>query len=341
MPRPEGQKLRVLYVAKFFLEYSDENHYVTSKDILDYLEEEHDIFTDRRTIYRDIAVLRDGLGFDIEGGQGGRYRLVSRDFELDDLRILAECVYAAKFISEPKAKELVEALSGLCSSYQAEELQSETFLTDRVKSTQKGTLNIIATIRSAMATKCDGKPHTPQKISFHYLHYTIQDKNTPVPRWGGRRFVVSPYKLLINDGNYYLLAYADNVKTMRTYRIDRMKDVQLERSPRVGQSEYDKIDMATYVKRTLFMIPGEPSRVSILFDNSLLDTVIDRFGTGADVFYRPEGDKHFVVSIDVNVTDQFFGWLCGFGTKAKILGPENVQLIFSFFLDKIREKYKQ
>ena len=136
MPRPEGQKLRVLYVAKFFLEYSDENHYVTSKDILDYLEEEHDIFTDRRTIYRDIAALRDGLGFDIEGGKGGRYRLVSREFELDDLRILAECVYAAKFISEPKAKELVEALSGLCSSYQAEELQSETFLTDRVKSTR-------------------------------------------------------------------------------------------------------------------------------------------------------------------------------------------------------------
>ena len=161
MPKSEKQKLKILYVAKYFLENSDENHPIVAKDICDYLEDECEIAAERRSIYRDIKLLRDVFGMDIEGTRGGKYRLLSRQFEFDDLRLLAECVYAAKFISEPKAKELVETISELCSVYQAEDLQSEVFLCDRVKTTQKGTLNIISTINSAMATQRDGKPHEP------------------------------------------------------------------------------------------------------------------------------------------------------------------------------------
>ena len=104
MSRSENQKLKALYVAKYFLENSDEEHAVSAKDIIDYLGEEFDISADRRSIYRDIAALRESFGFDIEGGQGGRYRLMSRQFEYDDLYLLAECVHAAKFISAAKAK---------------------------------------------------------------------------------------------------------------------------------------------------------------------------------------------------------------------------------------------
>ena len=173
MPKSENQKLKTLYVAKFFLENSDENHAVTANDILDYLREECSIEAERRSIYRDIAILRDEFGMDIDGGQGGRYRLLSRQFEFDNLRILAECVHAARFISASKAKELVSTIGELGSMYQAESLQHEVFLIDRVKSTQKGTLNIISTINAAMAKKQDGKPREPQKISFKYMKHMI------------------------------------------------------------------------------------------------------------------------------------------------------------------------
>lgn len=178
MPKSENQKLKTLYVAKFFLENSDENHAITASDIVDYLSEECSIEAERRSIYRDIAILRDEFGMDIDGGQGGRYRLLSRQFEFDDLRILAECVHAARFISASKAKELVSTIGELGSMYQAESLQHEVFLIDRVKSTQKGTLNIISTINAAMAKKQDGKPHEPQKISFKYMKHTIDDVNS-------------------------------------------------------------------------------------------------------------------------------------------------------------------
>ena len=118
MSRSEKQKLKTLYVAKFFLENSDENHAITASDIVDYLREECSIEAERRSIYRDIAILRDEFGMDIDGGQGGRYRLLSRQFEFDDLRILAECVHAARFISTSKAKELVSTIGELGSMYQ-------------------------------------------------------------------------------------------------------------------------------------------------------------------------------------------------------------------------------
>ena len=99
MARSENQKMKTLFVAKYFLENSDENHPVTAGDITDYLKNEYGIESERRAIYRDIAALRDVFGMDIDGGQGGKYRLLSRQFEFEDLRLLAECVHATKFIS--------------------------------------------------------------------------------------------------------------------------------------------------------------------------------------------------------------------------------------------------
>ena len=340
MARSENQKLKTLYVAKYFLENSDENHPVTAGDVVDYLKDECGIEAERRAIYRDIAALRDVFGMDIEGGQGGKYRLLSREFDFEDLMLLAECVHAAKFISASKAKELVKTISGFCSSYQAEELQKEVFLCDRVKTTRNNTLLTIGIIQAAMSTKQDGKPHTPQKISFKYLKYTLQDRSTQAERRKGATYKVSPYKLLINDGNYYLLAFDDKAQGMRTYRIDRMKEVKPLNEPREGAETFEAIDMESYTRRVFSMFGGTQKRVSIRFINPLLDTVIERFGTGKDVFYRPEGERHFVVTADVEISNQFFAWVCGFGKRAKIINPPEVVEDFQKFLSGISEMYQ-
>ena len=340
MAKSENQKVKTLYVAKYFLENSDENHPVTAGDVVDYLKAECGIEAERRAIYRDIAALRDVFGMDIEGGQGGKYRLLSRQFEFDDLRLLAECVHAAKFISARQAKDLVDTLGEFCSTYQAEQLQREVFLCDRVKTTQKGTMAIISKINQAMATRQDGKPHTPQKISFKYLKYTLQDGITQVERRKGAAYKVSPYKLLINEGNYYLLAFDDKAQDMRTYRIDRMKEVKVLPELREGAEVFSKIDMETYTRRVFSMFGGERKRVSIRFINPLLDTAVERFGTSPDVFYRRDDEKHFVVTADVEISDQFFAWMCGFGKRAKIISPKDIVDKITTFLHQIESIYK-
>lgn len=334
----ENQKYKALLVAKYLMEFTDENHSCTVNELIDYLKYEHGIEAERRSIYRDIAALRGVLGMDIEGSTGGKYRLASRQFEQDDLRILAECVHAARFISASKAKELVETIGELGSIYQSESLQHEVFLIDRVKSTQKGTLNIISTINSAMAKKLDGKLHAPQKISFKYMKHTIDDVNSMVEKYHGKIYKVSPYRLLINDGNYYLLAFDDKAQDMRTYRIDRMKDVKLLPEPQEGKEAFEAIDLQSYTQRVFSMFGGEKKTVSMQFENSLLDSVIDRFGT-KNASYSKVDDEHFSVSVEVELSNQFYSWLLQFGKKAKITHPKAVVNKMKKFLENMVSRY--
>ena len=87
------------------------------------------------------------------------------------------------------------------------------------------------------------------------------------------------------------------------------------------------------------MFGGKKKRVQIRFANVLLDTAVERFGKGKDTFYYQDGEEHFVIATDVEISDQFFAWVCGFGNKVKIIGQGDVVEEFKAYLDKIKEMY--
>lgn len=184
------------------------------------------------------------------------------------------------------------------------------------------------------------KPYTPQKITFKYLKNVLQNGVKQIERYGGAIYKVSPYQLLMNDGNYYLLAFDDKSQEIRTYRIDRMKEVEAINEPRDGAEAFKEIEMETYTRRVFSMFDGVQRRVSIRFTNSKLDTIVERFGTGHDVFYMPEGDHHFIVSADIEISDQFYSWVCGFRKAAVILSPPDVVEGMEKFLKDIASCYK-
>ena len=228
MPRNEKQKLKILYIAKFFLENSDADHYVSAKDIVDYLQEEHGITASRQSIYRDIAALRDDYGMDIDDtGRGGKYRLLSREFDYEDLFILAQCIYSTRFISQSKADELVGKLKAFCSIYQGDKLQSETYYPERVRATKKDVLGTVALLNGVLPKRRAHFQRCPSKVSFKYLRHDINDVTKEIEKHHGKTYTVWPQALLINDGFYYLLAEVDGTEEMRTYRIDRMKDLKI------------------------------------------------------------------------------------------------------------------
>ncbi len=68
MPKSENQKLKILYVAKYLLKNSDENHEVITSDIIDYLENYCELKAERRSIYRDINTLAQSLDNDNDLG---------------------------------------------------------------------------------------------------------------------------------------------------------------------------------------------------------------------------------------------------------------------------------
>ena len=374
-----NQKLKPYLVQQFLMRYTDEDHVATAYDIIDFLED-CGIAAERRSIYRDIedinkvmwlmenkpfaafedddnetdgitiAVAEEALAQD----QGDDEKTIvyqkhaekkgfyarQRQYNSNHIRLLAECVYSAKFLSEGQADKLADLVCGFVSKHQAEKIRHNAFLTDRVKTSNKAVLNNISTINDAMSRKLDGEYHKPEKISFQYLKYSISDMSKQVERRQGAKYVVSPFKLLINDGNYYLLAFDDKAHDMRTYRVDRMKNVRFTGEPREGEEAFGKIDLKTYTKRVFSMFGGRAERVTIRFINPLLDAVVDRFGNDkSTVWYEKYDESHFTVTTQVEISDQFYGWVLGFGKKAKILGSETVVEEFKAYLDKVRELY--
>lgn len=159
-----------------------------------------------------------------------------------------------------------------------------------------------------------------------------------IERRRGETYTVSPFQLIINDGNYYLLAYNEQRKAIWTYRVDRMKDVRLTGEPRKGDETFQKIDIRTFAQRTISMYSGKQAEVTIRFIMPLLDTAIDQFGT-KNVRYKKIDDGHFTMTATIDISDQFFGWLLRFGRRVKILSPEPVADQFAAYLDKVRAMY--
>ena len=366
-----NQKLKPYLVQQYLLKNTDEDHVASAYDIIDFLEQ-CGVAAERRSIYRDIEDINkvmwlmenkqdDEDGIDIEAAEealaadeDGAEKVIvyqkhtkdkgfyvrQRRYDSNDIRLLAECVYSAKFLSQGQADRLADVVCEFVSKYQAEKIRHDAFLTDRVKTSNKAVLNNISTINDAMSRRLDGEPHDPEKISFQYLKYSISDMGQQVERRKGQKYTVSPYKLLINDGNYYLLAFDDYAQDMRTYRVDRMKNVRFTGEPREGAEAFAAIDLKSYTKRVFSMFGGKQERVVIRFINPLLDAVVDRFGNDkSSVWYEKLDDTHFTVTTQVEISDQFFGWVLGFGKKEKILEPPAVVDQFAAYLDKVRQMY--
>ena len=359
-----NQKLKAYLVLQHLMHETDENHPLGAEDIVELLEKDG-IHAERRGIYRDIdeinlisLMLEEGCSIQeaeemLADDEDDELKLVcyrrskekkgyyvrQRHYDLDDIRLLAECINSSRFINQGQADRLSSVLCDLVSKHEAKKIATNAYHVGRVKTRNKSTLNNISKINEAMSTELDGERHTPEKISFQYLKYTIDDVNQQVERRHGKRYTVSPFQLLINDGFYYLLAY--DGKRITTYRVDRMHDVKREGKPREGDAEFKKVDMRTYTQRVFSMFSGEEQLVQIRFINPLLDTVIDRFGTDNKVVqYVKDGDEHFIMTAKLAVSDQFFGWLLGFGRKAKLIGGDAVLEQFKAYLDKVHEMYR-
>lgn len=372
MPKPKKEKhhgkqtkqrMKPYIVLQYLLRNSDENNVVTGKEIEGYLQETCKIYAERRSIYKDIEEINEVnwmLENDadiyeaeeaIESDEYDEEKLIiydkhkkgfkikQRHFQLDDIRLLAECVNSAKFISRSQTERLIGVLSEFVSEHQAEKIKADAFVIDRPTKKDTTLIYNIASINDAMSYFIDGEPHEPEKISFTYMKHSMNDMNKLVAQRKGEEYTVSPFKLIVNDGNYYLLGFDDKYKKMKTYRVDKMQKLSCKSEPREGEEEFKKIDIESFIKRTFWMFSGKTEVVTICFPNILLDAVVERFGKKG-VSYCKLDEKHFTVMTPVDISDPFFGWLSSFGRRAKIIAPENVVEKYKAYLDKLRNMYE-
>ena len=329
MSKSSGQKLKLLYVRDFLMENSDAEHPVTVKQIISDLDS-HGISAERKSIYDDIESLR-SYGMDIEQVSTGTlsgYYVASRHFELPELKLLVDSVQSSKFITQRKTNALIKKIETLASRYDAQRLQRQVYVANRVKTMNESIYYNVDAIHAGISEN--------KKIHFKYYEYTVGKERRY--RRDGAYYVVSPYALTWDDENYYMVAFDSDKGSIRHYRVDKMTNIATIDEPRDGMDAYRELDMALYAKKVFGMFSGEEQRVKLRFSNHLVGAVLDRLGQ--DVSIIPDGEEHFTVSADVVRSPQFFAWLCGFGADAQLIAPENAVRQMKEHISKIANLYQ-
>ena len=313
MAKLVGQKTKLIYILRILERLTDENHSITTAQIIEKLNE-LEISADRKTLYSDISTLRE-LGYDI--GQeptrnGGGWKLISRDFELPELKLLVDAIQSSRFITGKKSRDLIKKLGSLTSKYDAAKLNRQVHVSGRIKSENESIFYIVDMIQSAIQEN--------HPILFTYLVWNTRKE---LVSKGREKRVISPWALIWKDENYYLIGYDDDASQIKHIRVDKMSNVSILPDKRKGSKEFSKIDLTTYSDTTFGMMGGETEAVTFEFPESLVGVVIDRFGKDIAITKCSEG--RFRVRTNVVVSGQLYGWLCGLGPECSIHAPDNVR----------------
>lgn len=320
-----GQKIRLLILLDILRQETDENHKLTTNELIERLEKKGTA-CDRKTLYNDVDVLNE-FGYEVmfDKSQSKNYYVVNRDFEIPELRILIDAVQAAGFITPKKSGELVDKIARLAGLNKAKVLKNTTTC-NIVKHQNESIYYNVSAIDEGLS---EGK-----KISFVYFDY--DDLGKRVYRHDKARYVVNPLSLMINDNFYYLSAYNDKDEEVRTYRVDRMEEVRCTDEPFSEAALETKFIPEKMRKATFSMFSGEEKRVEIEFDSTLIDAVKDKFGQ-PNISVR---NGKLKIYEDIEVSPTFFGWCSQFGDKIKILSPD-VATEYTDYLKSILKRYEE
>lgn len=305
MARCETPKLKLLYLRDYLRQNTDEAHPANAEALIVFLAGKG-ISAERKSIYRDIEALCEyGMEIRRKRGRNGGYYVTQRDFELSELKLLVDAVLSSRFLSSAQSAALIRKLAALSSSHEAELLRREIVLSGRIKS-EDGCFENIDLLHEAIAAD--------RQVVFRYFDWGVDLKK----HYRAGESFASPYALLWDDENYYLIAHTEK-HGLTHYRVDKMSDIRLTEQPRVFPKSRKEFDPAAYSKEVFGMYRGERQLVKLRFENSLAGVVADRFGR--DILLIPDGPEHFVFTVTVSVSPNFLGWLAGFSGRATIVFP--------------------
>ncbi len=351
--RKHDQKMKPFLIYQYLMRETDSEHFASTDDIKEYLFENFGIESERRSIYRDIQeinktiiALREEISLEeaealmeeddeckpIRLWKRKGFYAAQRTYDEEDIRLLAECVYAAQFVDEKRAEKLANVVFQLVSTHQSERMNHRAIVKNRVKTSNTAVYYTVNTIHEAIGKGGSNS----RKIKFQYLKHTLQDVKQQTKRKHGAFYIVTPYSLIIDNGNYYLLGFDESAHDLRTYRVDRMMCTRILNEYAPNDGRFDGIDLERYTKEHFEMFGGDLETVTLNCSARLLDAMIDRFGTD-EVSYIPVSKSYFNIHVSVYVSDQFFGWVSGFGRQIQIVSPLSVREQYSEYLNKIAE----
>ena len=306
---------------------------ITGPDILSYLEKS-DLFVNIKTVYATIEkwnYLFSNLGdgsLEIIGQKKIGYHLNHGYFSKGQRLFLEDAINSSKLLSQQEKKHTKDLL--------------DIFPSNQSKLPEQGFMHRLSVISQAIELK--------KTIKFSYFDYvvsqkgknlTIEKKYRETGNISKTSYLISPYEIMMERGQYYVLCYCDKYPDNVTiFRIDRMDKV------RTVKNEYfdslkDIVDYEGKKQQMIHMFIGHDNieDIRIKFKKDIFRTIVDEFGTNISLSQDIDGEYIFELH-NFAMSEGLISWIMMMGEQVEVLAPISLKQEIYIRLEKLLKKYK-
>ena len=308
---------RLLAIQKLMKE-TDEEHPLTAQQIEKQLAS-MGVDGARKAILEDIRSLSEnwleiGAAEDTKDGQ----YLMERPFEDWELKVMADAVSWAKFLTSSDTAKLIGKLADMAGkSGKQALLNSIPPVSEVVKAGRKTTKNNIDRLMKAIRTH--------RQVRFDY--YVTGPDGEDQKKYADPQ-AVHPYALVWREDTYYLIALYNLNRGFSCYRLSRMENVRIiENAPSIplkdafGPSGPQKL--RDFIRQSVYSFHGETKVVTLRVQEKTVDTIIEHFGKEINLINNGDG----TVNARFKVADNrgLYYFLLKYGETIQVLEPEDVR----------------
>lgn len=330
----QPKKLLIMNILDILKKYTDADHRLSQRDIVDILKKEYSMSADRKAVRRNILNLID-FGYEIEYSESVRmvknaktgeteesyimsdFYLV-REFDDSELRLLIDSLLFSKHVPYSQCKELVGKLEGLSNHYFKSRVKHISSLPDNTPPNRQ-LFYTIDVLDEAISKK--------RQVSFRYNKYGTDKKLHPNTYKNGKviEYVINPYQMAAANGRYYLICNFDLYSDVANLRIDRITEIKLLDTPLKPMKKVNGLenglDLPRHMAEHLYMFAGKSIHVTFTAKKYLINDIIDWFGK--DVRFSDETEEE--VTVDVRVNRQAMRcWALQYALHIKITAPADL-----------------
>ena len=110
--------------------------------------------------------------------------------------------------------------------------------------------------------------------------------------------VVSPYAIVYNKQEFYLIGIKEGQKVFYNYRLDRIKNIKILDDEITIKKK--KSEIQEYAESLVEMFGGEKDEVEAICNIRLLDSIFDTFGRNVTIEKIQDDSEHFRLVVDAN-----------------------------------------
>ena len=283
---------------------------------IDALADDLDVTT--RTIRRDLAALQEA-GFPLydERDEDGRahWRLDGQVLKgLETGFTLAEL--CALYLS----RNMLEAVAG--TPFQRDLTLAftrlEKMLSPRMRQFLDRLPQVLVAKPGPRSRGTAASPDIVGRLLEATLHYRVAHmKYHSVSSGRMKDYLIHPYRLALAQGGLYLVAYVPEYKDVRTFAVDRIASISLDKQTFTPTRTIPD----DVFGNSLGVNTGPPSHVEIAFDKRATPYLRTRVWHPSQTL-RDTPDGGVVLTLEVCNDMALRSWILGWGASARVLAPE-------------------